>query len=41
MKTQTLNVLLIAFIVLAVITFVAIACPALFANILRDLISKN
>jgi hypothetical protein len=41
MKTLKLNTLLAAFIVLAVITFVAIACPALFTNILKDLISKN
>lgn len=41
MKTLKLNTLLAAFIVLAVITFIAIAFPALLHNIVRDLISKN
>jgi hypothetical protein len=38
---KTLNTLLAAFIVLAVIAFVAMAFPALLHNIIRDLIAKN
>jgi hypothetical protein len=41
MKTQTLNTLLAAFIVLAVITFVAIVMPSLAHNIMNDLIARR
>lgn len=41
MKTLSINRILAAFIVLAVITFVAIAFPAIVHNVMQDIISKR
>jgi hypothetical protein len=41
MKTQTVNTFIAAFIVLAVITFIAIAMPSVIHNVINDIITKR